>query len=123
MVKEDEGVDLEGLTVEPAELLPVPRGKAPKPNPMTEHLERSWDEEQSLSVKVTAAEALPVGRSLRKAAMRMGIGVTVQYHILPGEVYCPESKVRDLAEGTQVRVVFQAREKTEATRRESDDEN
>lgn len=109
MVKEDDDVSLEDLTVAPAELLPIPRGKAPKPNPMAEHLEKSWD--KPLGVVKPANQALAIGRALRKAAMRERHGVTIQYHALPGEVYTPESKVKDLPATQDVRVVFQAREK------------
>jgi hypothetical protein len=123
VIEEDVEMNLEDLEleVEPAELKTVPRGKTPKPNPMTQHLERSWEEERSLSVKVPAENAVQVGRSLRKAAMPMGIGVSVQYQTLDGDVI-PEVKVRDLNPDVQVRVVFRGRELIQAARRESDED-
>lgn len=114
IVMDDE--ELAKLEVEPATLLPVPKGKAPT-NPMIKHLEDAWDE--PLSVKVPAREARSVTAKLRKAAMRMGIGVTVQYHVLPEDNYISESKVRDLDPAERIRVVFQAREKNQAMRHES----
>ena len=120
MVKEEEGLDLETLAVEPATLLPVPKGKAMS-NPMVKHLESSWDE--PLSVKVTAGKALGVTAKLRKAAMRLGIGVTVQYHVLPEENYISEAKVRELDPNERIRVVFQAREKHKAARHEQDEDD
>jgi len=126
MVK-DEAIDLEGLTVEPAVLLPIRRGKEPKPNPMTVPLQQTWDKGEPLSVKVPAGEALGVGAKVRKAGMKLRLGAAVQYHIVPDDpqaddVYCPESKVRDLDPGQTVRVVFQARELPKAAQSEDDGE-
>ena len=121
MVKEDEDVNLEQLEVKPAEMKPVPRGKMPKPNPMAAHVQKSWDENRPLSVEVPAGNAISVGAALRKAAMRLGMGVSVQYHALPEDTYCSETAVKALDPEHLVRVAFRARERIKAARREDDE--
>jgi hypothetical protein len=117
IVMEDE--DLEKLKVEPATLLPTPKGAAAKPNPLARHLERSWDE--PLSVQVPAKDAPGIEAKLRKTAMRMGYGVAVQFQVGPENAYISGTKVRELPPDERVRVVFQIHEKGRAVRREQDE--
>lgn len=125
MVKEEEGLNLEALEVKPAELKPVPRGKAPQPNPLIEQIQKTWDTGEALGVEVPVAQALAVGAKLRKSAMKIGLGVSVQYHLLPEDEYRSENAVKELKEddpGHMIRVAFQAHELVKAARHEQDDE-
>jgi hypothetical protein len=117
-VMEDE--DLEKLDVKPARLLPTPKGAAAKPNPLARHLEKTWDE--PWGVQVPAKDAPGIEAKLRKTAMRMGYGVTVQFQVGPEDAYISGAKVRELDPIEKVRVVFQIREKGQAARREDEDE-
>jgi hypothetical protein len=119
MAKGDEELDLASLTAEPATLQPVPKGKAPEPNPLIDHLERSWDKPQSF--KVPAGRALSLESKLRKTAMRMGYGVTVQFQVLPENNYISGAKVRGLDPKERIRVAFQIHEKGQAARHEDED--
>ena len=110
-VMEDE--DLEKLKVEPATLLPVPKGAAAKHNPLAQHLEKTWGE--PLSVRVPAKEAPGIEAKLRKTAMRMGYGVSIQFQVGPEDAYISGAKVRELDPIEKVRVVFQIREKSSYT--------
>jgi hypothetical protein len=118
-----EAVSLAHLEFKPAEFKPIPRGKEPKPNPFAEPLERSWDE--PLSVDLVAKEALSARGMLRKAAMRAGHGVSVQFRDIDTDKVVPETKVKgmvtDTDPGPVVRVVFFARELIKAARREDDE--
>jgi hypothetical protein len=120
MTKEEE-LDLAALTVEPAKLLPVPKGKSAAPNPLADHLEQSWDEPKS--VKVPASQAHSVESKLRKTAMRMGYGVAVQFQVLPENDYISGAKVRELDPVEKIRVVFQIHEKYKAARHETDEDD
>jgi len=130
MVKEDEDVnleDLEALEVKPAELKHVPKGKPAKPNPLAKHVQQTWETGKPLSVEVPASEALSIGSRVRKAAMNMhaGIGVTIQYHVLPEDEYRSEAAMKVMRKSDpdhMVRVVFQAREQYAKAAQREDDE-
>jgi hypothetical protein len=120
MAKGSDELDLSNLTVEPAELLPVPRGKAPEPNPLIVHLEKSWVTPKSF--RVPARQAPGLEAKLRKTAMRMGYGVAVQFQVGPENNYISGAKVKQLDPQERVRVVFQIHEKYKAARHEQDNE-
>lgn len=122
MSENTEAADLAGLEVEPASFKPIPRGKAPTPNPMMAPLQETWDKGEPLSVRRPARSAAAVERSLRKAAMHMGKGVTVQIQVMPSGEVCPLSKLGNLDPDQEVRVVFQARELSKAARHEDDED-
>jgi hypothetical protein len=119
MTREDEE-DMTDMVVEPAKLLPVPKGKPAQPNPLAEHLERTW-KEGPLGVVRNAKDAVSVGHRIRKIAMNRKHSVTVQYHVLPGETYVAEAKVGLLDPDSKVRVVFQARKRQVKVHDEGDE--
>jgi hypothetical protein len=112
---------LDAVEVAPAEFKPILRGSPPKPNPFTPLLERTWNENRPWSIVVTARKAIEEERRIRKAAMRMNRGVTIQIQLMPSGEVCAISKLKDLPPEQQVRVVFQARELSKAARHEDDD--
>lgn len=125
MTKEDDDMSLEALEVKPAKMKAVPRGKPAKPNPMTKNVQQSWDQKRAFSVEVPAGRAVSVGAMIRKAAMKVGLGVSVQYHLLPEDEYRSENAVKDMRENDpkhMVRVAYEAHELDKAARREDDDD-
>src|SRR5439155_14697732 len=75
---ESEAVDTYALKAEPAEMKPALRGKAAKPNPYADLVDRTWEEDRPLSVRAPAKDAKSVYGRIRKAAMHLGLGVGIQ---------------------------------------------
>lgn len=108
--------DLSRLAAHAAEIVDVPRGRKPKPNPMGKLYEESLRKNETLAVDVVAGEAKRVARLLRGYAMDSEKGVSVQIQRKKPENYkgeiepIPYDKVDDLtAPGEIVTVAFLAR--------------
>lgn len=103
-----------------AKMVPVARGRQPKPNPVAGHYAKAMENPtKSMALEVTAGEATAVERHLRNAATaaggKNGISVQVQTEKNGGEngtSIVALDKVKDLDPQTPVWVAFQWKEKT-----------